>query len=57
MPVYEFTCPICNVIVEQFFSVYTNHTIDCEKCGVKMNKKFSANPVHFKGPGFYKTGG
>lgn len=57
MPTYEFTCPICNAMVEQSFSVYTDHIVNCEDCGVRMDKKFSATPVHFKGTGFYKTGG
>jgi putative FmdB family regulatory protein len=57
MPVYEFTCPACNTIVEQEFSVYVDHIVNCGDCGIRMEKKFSANPVHFKGTGFYKTGG
>lgn len=57
VPTYEFTCPVCNVVVEQEFSVYVDHIVNCGKCGVRMDKKFAANPVHFKGTGFYKTGG
>ena len=57
MPVYEFSCPACNLIVEQEFSVYVDHIVNCGQCGIRMEKKFSPNPVHFKGTGFYKTGG
>ena len=56
MPTYEFSCPICNVVVEQTFSVYSDHAMWCEKCKVQMDKQFSAAPVHFKAKGFYKTG-
>ena len=57
MPTYEFLCPICNKQKEEFFSVYTTHILRCEDCNVEMDKQFSAAPVHFKGTGFYKTGG
>jgi putative FmdB family regulatory protein len=57
VPTYEFICPICNITVEQEFSVYSEHIIRCADCGVQMDKKFSVTPVHFKGTGFYKTGG
>lgn len=57
MPTYTFMCPICNMQVEQTFSVYTNHTVFCEKCKVEMDKTFSPPAVIFKGTGFYKTGG
>jgi putative FmdB family regulatory protein len=57
MPTYEFSCPICNVVIEQYFTIDSDHIINCGDCGVQMDKKFSATPVHFKGTGFYKTGG
>jgi len=57
MPTYEFVCPICNHREEHQFTVYSNHTVFCETCKVEMNKQFYAAPVHFKGTGFYKTGG
>ncbi len=57
MPTYEFSCPICNVVIEQTFSVYTDHIISCETCKVEMNKRFAPPAVIFKGTGFYKTGG
>jgi putative FmdB family regulatory protein len=57
MPTYDFICPICNKIEEKFFSVYSNHTTFCDVCKVEMEKTFQPTPVHFKGTGFYKTGG
>jgi putative FmdB family regulatory protein len=57
VPTYEFSCPICNVVVEQYFTIDSDHIINCGDCNVQMDKKFSATPVHFKGTGFYKTGG
>lgn len=57
VPTYEFSCPICNATVEQSFSFDVEHVIFCSACNVQMDKKYSATPVHFKGTGFYKTGG
>lgn len=57
MPTYDFICPICNKVEEKFFSVYSNHTTFCDVCKVEMEKTFQPTPVHFKGTGFYKTGG
>lgn len=57
MPTYEFSCPICNVITEQYFSIDSEQIINCGDCAVRMEKRFVPNPVHFKGTGFYKTGG
>jgi putative FmdB family regulatory protein len=57
MPTYEFSCPICNVIIEQYFSIDSEQIVNCGDCAVRMEKRFVPNPVHFKGTGFYKTGG
>lgn len=53
VPTYDFKCKTCGTVVE----VSVNHPIPCEMCGEVMVRIYTANPVHFKGTGFYKTGG
>jgi putative FmdB family regulatory protein len=52
MPTYDFICPECNDIVEQFFHIYADKDLNCGHCGVPMKQKFSANPAIFKGEGW-----
>ena len=53
VPTYDFKCKSCGTITE----VTSNLPIPCELCGETMIRIWTANPVHFKGTGFYKTGG
>ena len=56
MPIYEYECPGEGVTRE--LELPMNHERPrCEVCGAEMNRIYTANPVHFKGTGFYKTGG
>lgn len=52
MPTYEFKCPQCEITVDKSFDVYSNHSMFCEDCGVKMAKVFSSPGVIFKGDGW-----
>ncbi|NDB57078.1 zinc ribbon domain-containing protein [bacterium] len=53
VPTYDFQCKYCSTIEE-----YTSPEPPvCTLCGSTMNRLWTANPVHFKGTGFYKTGG
>ena len=52
MPTYEFKCPKCLIVVEQEFSVYSNHTMWCSDCQMPMDKQFSSVGVIFKGDGW-----
>ena len=52
LPTYEFKCPQCEITVDKSFAVYSNHSMFCEDCGVKMAKVFSSPGVIFKGDGW-----
>ena len=52
MPTYDFECPSCGDVVEQFFHIYVSPKINCGHCGVEMRKQFRATPAIFKGEGW-----
>lgn len=53
MPYYDFECKTCTKVVE-----ITEPTPPvCTGCGGVMVRIYSATPIHFKGSGFYSTGG
>ena len=52
MPIYEFRCPECDDVVEQFFTVYSDPKINCGHCAVPMKKQFRPIPAIFKGEGW-----
>jgi putative FmdB family regulatory protein len=58
MPTYSYRCPKDNTQ-----STYTrtiddrDNPVECSACGGEMNREYLATPVHFKGTGFYSTGG
>lgn len=56
MPVYEYECKACD-IVEEFSLSFTHDAPSCNICNEPMNRVYYAAPVHFKGSGFYSTGG
>jgi predicted nucleic acid-binding Zn ribbon protein len=53
MATFDFKCNYCTSIEE------TNSNIPeaCKLCGELMVRVWSPTPTHFKGTGFYKTGG
>ena len=53
MPTYEFKCNQCATLIE----TNTRDLPTCNLCGEIMIRLYSSTPVHFKGTGFYKTGG
>jgi putative FmdB family regulatory protein len=53
MPTYDFKCNFCGTVVE----TKSNVPDACGLCGETMVRLWSATPVHFKGTGFYSTGG
>lgn len=56
MPTYDYECPGEGEVKELQLPV--NHdTPKCDTCGVDMIRIYNAPPIHFKGSGFYKTGG
>lgn len=53
MPYYDFKCNDCDLVVETTDS----NPPDCTSCKKIMIRIWSSTPVHFKGSGFYSTGG
>lgn len=58
MPTYEFVCDFCasKRSIELSMTVEVK-TPSCEQCGLLMSRVWNPAPIHFKGTGFYKTGG
>lgn len=58
MPRYEYLCAECNLNIEVTKSFSEADSIEiCKKCNVEMNKVYGTFGIHFKGGGFYSTGG
>lgn len=55
MPKYDYKCNECGGQQEVERSFGDNTEPVC--CGKSMTRVWTANPVHFKGSGFYVTGG
>ena len=58
MPNYEYKCADCDTSEEHYraFGEQDNFP-NCQYCQKEMARVWSANPVQFKGTGFYSTGG
>jgi putative FmdB family regulatory protein len=56
MPTYDYECPGEDLRREIQLPV-GHEQPRCETCGALMTRIYTANPIHFKGSGFYKTGG
>lgn len=58
MPRYEYACMECDFGIEVVKPFSEADSIQiCEKCGHAMNKVYGTFGIHFKGGGFYSTGG
>ena len=55
MPIYEYKCNVCSATIEYERSFGDDTEPTC--CQTTMSRVWSATPVHFKGGGFYSTGG
>jgi putative FmdB family regulatory protein len=55
MPTYEYECTECGRRFDVVQSFSDAPLTDCEECGGRLRKVFSAVGVVFKGSGFYKT--
>ena len=53
MPYYDFECKVCTKLIEIDEPIPPT----CPSCGAVMLRIWSAVPTHFKGSGFYSTGG
>jgi putative FmdB family regulatory protein len=53
LPLYDFQCKACGALTEHT----ENIPPACYLCGEIMIRLWTSTPVHFKGTGFYVTGG
>ena len=59
MPIYEYECSKCGLILEKIQNYNDPPLIKCSKCETKsLTKKISSNTnFHLKGNGWYDSGG
>ena len=58
MLTYEYKCPKCGNSEEHQRDMDDRDQLPtCQACDVLMNRVWQATPTHFKGGGFYSTGG
>lgn len=55
MPIYEYKCQQCGLVVEKRQSVSDAPLTVCEKCHGKLEKQWSLSGFQFKGAGWYVT--
>ena len=58
MATYEYECPGDGQVIKiQRPMADDEPDYFCPVCGDKLRRIYDATPIHFKGSGFYKTGG
>jgi putative FmdB family regulatory protein len=57
MPTYEFRCNTDKSMLEIQQGFHDGNIPLCPLCGKEMNKVIRAAATHFRGTGFYSTGG
>jgi putative FmdB family regulatory protein len=55
MPIYEYKCEKCGVVIEKIQKFSDPPLGDCEKCDGKVNKLLSQSSFTLKGSGWYVT--
>jgi putative FmdB family regulatory protein len=55
MPIYEYKCQQCGLVIEKRQSVSDAPLATCEKCHGKLEKQWSLSGFQFKGAGWYVT--
>ena len=55
MPIYEYKCQQCGLVIEKRQSVSDEPLATCEKCHGKLEKQWSLSGFQFKGAGWYVT--
>ncbi|MCP3922372.1 MAG: zinc ribbon domain-containing protein [Desulfobacterales bacterium] len=53
MPIYEYECSDCGVVIEAVQKISDKPLTDCEKCDGKLKKIMSQSTFHLKGGGWY----
>lgn len=56
MPIYEYRCPKCGRVKENFQRDYAEHNIVCLRCHEVMPKVVSSSNFHLKGTCWAKDG-
>jgi putative FmdB family regulatory protein len=54
LPIYEFRCPKCELIVEELRKTGDYSAVGCACCGSRMEKLISIPHTVFSGPGWTK---
>ena len=58
MPTYSYRCLDDKTLQELSRNVNErDDLVECPQCSREMTREYQPNPVHFKGAGFYSTGG
>jgi len=58
MPNYEYKCSTCDTSEEHYRSIDNRDAAPkCQYCQRLTTRVILATPAHFKGSGFYSTGG
>lgn len=52
MPTYEFKCPECLRLEDQYFTFEEEHKLNCPGCQTKMDKVIVATPAILRGGGW-----
>ncbi len=55
MPIYEYKCQQCGLVMEKRQSVSDEPLTTCEKCHGRLEKQWSLSGFQFKGAGWYVT--
>lgn len=55
MPIYEYECAKCSIVVEAFQKFSDKPLVKCQHCGGKLQKLVSQSTFHLKGTGWYVT--
>ncbi len=57
MPMYEYRCSQCEIVIEEMQKFSDAPLVDCEKCGSKgtLSKLISKSSFALKGTGWYTT--
>ena len=55
MPIYEFTCLVCDKTLAITLGLEDSQHLSCPDCGEAMKRSYNFGAVTFNGKGFYKT--
>ena len=55
MPIYEYRCPECKQIFEEWQRDYEEHEVTCPVCGSRTERLVSHTSFILKGSGWYAT--